>query len=169
MSLTIRKATIEDADDIGLIHAMSWQIAYKGIIPDDYLLNITPERRAERFRRDILLYPETGYYIALIDENPLGILIIHKCRDEDKNSNTGEIGAIYLHPNYWGAGYGKQIMDFAIIRLKELGYTNVVLWVLEENIRARRFYEKYEFVYDETKKEIVIGKSHFEVRYLKSL
>lgn len=41
--------------------------------------------------------------------------------------------------------------------------------VLEENIRARRFYEKIGFYHDGTVKEINIGKELKEYRYVKEI
>ena len=33
----VRRATVDDADAIGWIHVESWQVAYRGLVPDWYL------------------------------------------------------------------------------------------------------------------------------------
>jgi ribosomal protein S18 acetylase RimI-like enzyme len=51
-------------------------------------------------------------------------------------------------------------------RLKKKGFDKIVLWVLEDNASARRFYEKHGFAFDGTRKEIEIGKKYIELRYV---
>ena len=78
-----------------------------------------------------------------------------------------DIGAIYFLPEYWGRGYGKYTMYFALDNLKNSGYKTVIIWVLEENYWARHLYEKCGFALDGIKKEINLGKLLVEVRYRK--
>ena len=166
--MEIVRATVDRAEDIGYVHAMSWKKAYHGIVPKEFLDNFTPEKRADIFRKT-LPSSQDEFYIAYLNRQPMGMLVIGKSRDDDANENVGEIDAIYLLPDYWGKGYGKQLMDFAVNRLKELSYRTVTLWVLEENKRARTFYERYGYVFDGAKKEIIIGKPLIEIRYVYSI
>ena len=59
--------------------------------------------------------------------------------------NWGEIISIYLLPDYLGKGCGKALMKSALSELKKQGYEKIFLWVLEENVRARYFYEQFGF------------------------
>jgi len=52
--------------------------------------------------------------------------------------------------------------------LRELGYSDIYVWVFEDNIRARSFYERYGFIFDGTKAEVNYGKPLVGVRYLLS-
>jgi GNAT superfamily N-acetyltransferase len=62
-------------------------------------------------------------------------------RDSDADPRvTGEVFAIYAAPNAWGTGAGRALMGSAVAELARLGYADVVLWVLDGNERARRFY-----------------------------
>lgn len=165
--MDIVKATADRAEDIGYVHAMSWRGAYRGIVPDEYLdNNFTPEKRAAVFKKVLQSGNTEYFYIAYLNGQPIGMLAIGKSRDDDADDSTGEVGAIYLLPDYWGKRYGKQLMDFAVERFNELSCKKITLWVLEENKRARRFYEKYGFVSDGTKKELNIGKTLIAVRYV---
>lgn len=161
----IHRATVDDADDIGYVHAKSWQSAYEKILPKEFLIDFTPQKRSEFFKRIIPIRPEE-YYIGYLGYNPIGMLIIGKTVDEDVKPNIGEIMALYLLEEYWGKGYGKSLMEFGIKRLSELSYNDIILWVLEDNKRARNFYEKYGFFFDGTKRKICIGKPFMEVRYI---
>jgi len=166
--MEIIRATLDMAEDIGYVHAMSWQKAYRGIVPDEYLANFTPERRASIFRK-MLPESQDEYYIAYLDNKPMGMMVLGKSRDEDADENTGEITAIYLLSEYWGKGYGKQMMDFAVNRLKEISCRTVTLWTLRENARARSFYEKYGFALDGAEKEMNLGKPYTIIRYVYSI
>jgi len=169
MGSTIRKANAEDANYVGEVHTKSWQAAYNGVIPDEYLSSLSPQKRTERFKNQIEEYKDTTfYYVAEFDDQIVGTLVLHKCRDDDIDE-TGEIGAIYLIPEYWDKGFGLKLMDFSVATLKEMGFSSISLWVLEGNIRARRFYEKCGFTFDGTKKEINIGKALIELRYRKGI
>lgn len=164
MELTIRKANVEDANEYAKVNVLSWQAAYKGIVPDEYLDSLTIESKVERFIQNLVDYPECLYYAAIVSGKIVGILLLNKCRDDDMD-DSGEICAIYLLPEYWGKGCGKQLMDFSLDTFKHMGFHTASIWVLEENARARRFYEKCGFVPDGAKKVIEIGKPLIAVRY----
>jgi ribosomal protein S18 acetylase RimI-like enzyme len=165
---TIRRATPEDALSLGTIHALSWKKAYKGIIPDEILFQITPEKRAHFFDKALNLQWEEDYLLQ-VESEPAGLLCIGKNRDDDVDDFVGEIWGIYLHPDFIQQGYGRILMDFALSELKERGYTKVTLWVLKNNRKARFFYEKMGFQPDGKEKEIFIGKALEEIRYYKIL
>ena len=62
-------------------------------------------------------------------------------RDDDASPGTGEVYAIYLLEEIAGRGVGRELCVHANRRLHALGYRSVTAWVLESNVRARRFYE----------------------------
>ena len=62
----------------------------------------------------------------------------------EESTNAGEIFALYVLSEYYGTGVGLRLMQAG---LKELStYPEVYLWVLQDNKRAIRFYEKCGFV-----------------------
>ncbi len=56
---------------------------------------------------------------------------------------TGEIFALYVLSEFYGKGVAQQLMNAGLERLKS--YQEICLWVLRENKRAIRFYEKCGF------------------------
>lgn len=160
--LEILKITDEMADDIGRIGFLSWNSAYKNIIPDDFLKEYTADKRAAAMRNSLLSRSE-DFYMFKYNEAPAGFAIIGTSQDSGTNDSTGEIHAIYFDPDYWGLGCAGEAMAFCLNRLKELGYSRIVLWVLEENLRAIKFYEKHGFSNTGLKREITIGKPLNEV------
>lgn len=80
---------------------------------------------------------------------------------------AGEVISIYLQPDYMGKGYGKVLMKSVLSELRMQGYENIFLWVLEENIRARHFYEQFGFSpTDDFINDNIGGKELREVRYV---
>jgi len=164
VEIIIRKLLPENAYERASCHVSAWRSAYKGIVPDEYLNNLSIEKRAEKFKQKLQEFKDVLYYCAVYENRIIGFFDMGKSCDEDK-PNTGEIYAIYSIEEFWSKGVGRQMMDYAIDTLKHMGYNEIVLWVLEENSRARRFYEKCGFSFDGTKKEITIGKPLIEIRY----
>lgn len=88
-------------------------------------------------------------------------------RDADKDDSYGEVWGLYLMPEYWSKGIGTELINWGLNELKKRNYDKVTLWVLEDNLKARIFYEKIGFKHDGTIKEINIGKILNECRYVK--
>ena len=166
MNITVRKVLPEEASEYAVCHTNCWRAAYKNIIPNEYLDNMLSdmEQITERTRQRICESSGDEYNFITLDDKIIGKLGYSHCRDEDK-INAGEIHAIYLLPEFWDKGYGRQTMEYTLSKLKDMGFNEVIIWVLEENIRARMFYEKFGFKFDGTTKEIIIGKPLIEVRY----
>jgi ribosomal protein S18 acetylase RimI-like enzyme len=57
----------------------------------------------------------------------------------------GEVYALYVHPDAWGAGAGHALMTATIAELRGRGYDAVSLWVLTGNARGIAFYERQGF------------------------
>ncbi len=168
MKLEIRRMMAEDAETYGAITARSWQVAYRGIVPADYLGTITPELRTRRFRQ--FYGPGSGvdYYLAQVDGEDAGVFCLQADRDAP-SGRIGEIGVFYFLPAFWGTGAAPSAMAFALERLRQRGYEEAILWVLAGNARARRFYEKCGFVSDGAAKAIHLGADLAEVRYRRNL
>ncbi len=139
----VRPARLGDVRRIAEVHVRSWQAAYRGLIPDDFLdalsVDARVEWRAARLaglpdRWAMLVVEEAGTVVGFADTAP--------CRDEDRDPRTtGELLAMYLHPDYWQRGLGRLLMEGVVDRLRADGFETATLWVLRENSRARRFYE----------------------------
>jgi ribosomal protein S18 acetylase RimI-like enzyme len=86
----------------------------------------------------------------------------------EKFASCGEIVTIYLLPEYMGKGIGAMLLKECIDELELLGFTTILIWVLEDNFRARRFYEKHGFIKtEEYMNDVIGGKELREVMYLR--
>ncbi|WP_090799427.1 GNAT family N-acetyltransferase [Paenibacillus sp. GP183] len=82
---------------------------------------------------------------------------------------SGEISAIYLVQNFRAIGLGKQLLNWCLEKLKDLGYTTAILWVLKENKNAISFYEKQGFWHDGIERKIFRDIELSQIRYKKAL
>jgi GNAT superfamily N-acetyltransferase len=145
--ITIRSAGIGDAAAITEAQVAAWQLAYRGIMPDRYLDDLSEEKAGATERRRLHIArpddPRVFNLVAEYDGEVAGWLCAGPSRDDDRSATTGEIGAVYIHPDHWRSGVGSALMTVALQRLAEEGYTEAILWVFEENPGARRFYERF--------------------------
>ncbi len=162
----VRPVAVADVEAVARLHVVVWQTAYRGLLPDAYLDAISVERRAAMWRQLV----ERQVSPALVAEQDgciVGFVLGGPSRDDDAQPGvTGEIMAIYVTPDRWGAGAGAQLMQAALAVLCDQGFHEVTLWVLRDNVRARRFYEVAGFEPDGGEKvEMQSGVSFDEVRY----
>jgi ribosomal protein S18 acetylase RimI-like enzyme len=116
----------------------SWQEAYAHVFPADRLAAISVDQR-EELARTMLSRPERGtVLVAEVDRAVAGLASVGAARDSE---GAGEVYAIYADPAHWGRGVGRALMERALAALRERGFEEAVLWVLDDNPRARRFYE----------------------------
>ena len=133
---------VNENDDLGLIsniYEQSWRMTYKGMLPARYLKKL-PEGnwkdRINRFGLRSMVLISGGEYIGTVSFGASSV---------EKYSGWGEVYSIYLLPRYTGMGLGKRLMDSALAELGKLGYNKVMLFALDKNVSARRFYENYGF------------------------
>lgn len=118
----------------------SWQVAFAGLVPQHYLDTMDPSHEESGWKSRIAAaqWPSSGLLVA---ETEAGIVGFASFSASEEISATAEIGTLYAVPEVWGAGIGKQLMAAALMTLRQADYAKAVLWVLEDNERARRFYE----------------------------
>lgn len=138
--MLIRAAEPQDAMEVARVHVRSWQVAYRGLLPDGYLDQLQPEDRAARyeFASGDPLKPQT---MVAVDGSVIqGFATIAPARDEDLQG-FGELCALYLDPGWWSRGLGVALIKVARAQLFEMGFRGACLWLLVGNTRAGRFYE----------------------------
>ncbi|WP_222850003.1 GNAT family N-acetyltransferase [Trebonia kvetii] len=169
----VRPARVEDAGQIALVHVRSWQGAYRGLIPQAFLDGLDVAQRTRTWERALAETdnPRAGVLVADDGGSVVGFVGYFPSRDPDADPDLiGEIGAIYVLPGAWGGGSGRRLMEAALGRLAGAGFTQVTLWVLDSNDRARRFYEAGGWSADgAAKQDDSRGFPLSEVRYRRSL
>lgn len=144
-TIQIRPAQVSDAPAIGALHVRAWQWAYRGQIPDEYLDRLADslERRVDGWRQSLERSPsDEKTWVADRLGEIVGFVRVGPSRDADAEPGTGEVQAIYLDQSVVGQGVGRALLATAVDQLREQGFRQATLWVLESNTRARRFYER---------------------------
>ena len=144
MECHIGRARVSDARLIANVHVASWQAAYRGIIPDAILDALDVSEREARWIANIRETHRT-VLLAKVDGLACGFCSFEAARDADLSAADGQITAIYVTQEHWGHGPGQALFEAALLALAQAGFSSASVWVLEENARARRFYEKYGF------------------------
>jgi GNAT superfamily N-acetyltransferase len=143
-STALREATPADARGIAVVHVASWRAAYKGLMADKILDGLSVDRRELNWFAELSDPRElSGCAVAEKDAAIVGFASWGVPEDPDDRSadETGELHAIYLAPQVWGQGIGRQLMERAVEGLRAAGFSQAVLWVVEGNERSRRFYD----------------------------
>jgi GNAT superfamily N-acetyltransferase len=165
----LRAARVQDAMDVARVHVRTWQAAYRGLLPAEYLDGLKPEDRAARYAFE---NPDTAKPFTIVAEDNgviAGFATTGPARDVDAQG-CGELYALYVDPDQWNRGIGVDLMMSARARLVELGFRQAILWVMEGNVRAERFYLIDGWQPDGLKRSTIVwGAAVNELRYRRRL
>jgi GNAT superfamily N-acetyltransferase len=167
--MQLRSAEPADAGQIASVHVRSWQVGYRGLLPEAYLDRLRPEDRAESYvlgAGD----PSQPHTVVAVDKGAIcGFATTAPARDSDAQG-YGELCALYVDPPWWGRGVGQALLFSAERRLAGEGFGHGVLWVLVGNERAQRFYQAHCWAPDGARRmDHVWGAAVDEVRYRRVL
>ena len=161
----LRPATYDDLATISAIYAKSWKHAYRGLVPQAYLDRLPEDFWIPFFTQRL----EEGIYTVVVaqqDDTLLGCIVYGPSREESY-ADWGEICSIYVLPAWMGKGVGHLLLQYALQKLQRIGFAEVFLWVLEENIPSRRFYERHGFAFEGDRTQLTIENVPLtELRYV---
>lgn len=141
--MKIREATLADAANIARVHVDSWRTAYRGLMPDTLLDNLSYESR-ERMWKRILADSERREFVYVVEDDQgriIGFASGGASRDKAAVEYQSELFAIYLLEEHRGHGLGKRLFLQVVERLVQMGMNSMLLYVLAGN-PASYFYEK---------------------------
>ncbi len=144
--MNIRPATPADSTDLAHIHVEGWRSSYGGLVDQGYLDGLDKNAREKDWLR--WMAEGTEAMIAHDDDGtPAGFISFGKLMSPPPGMSpirplySSEIMAIYILPDYWRKGLGRNLMARAATRLQEKKHRSVCLWVLEKNSRGVGFYK----------------------------
>jgi ribosomal protein S18 acetylase RimI-like enzyme len=159
--MDVRRARLEDARAIARVHAETWREAYEHVFGAERLASVTIDARLAQWER-ILAAGQSDVFVAAADRI-VGFVSTGDSRDADADA---ELFAIYVLPGAWGTGAGSALMRAGVKAMRLRASGDAVLWVLDDNPRARRFYEREGWTLDgERKEDEYLGLRVAEVRY----
>ena len=167
--MLLRPAQPPDALAIARVHVRSWQRGYRGILPDNYLNQLHPEDRAEKY--DLTnADPSHPHTIVAVSGNIMhGFATTAPSHEPDLPSH-GELTALYVDPHSWGLGVGVALVTAARAHLVSLGLHQAYLFTLVDNLRAQRFYKSDQWFPDGLRRIDIVWNTAVDVlRYQRTL
>jgi len=140
--IELTKATPEDASIVAHLHIMGWRDGYSGLLPQSYLDSLDIQERTERWHKN--LTEGSVLWIAKYENEAAALIGFGKPLNPIPNgmSECGEVTMIYTLAKFYRRGLGEKLFNQARADLKNQGFKSFFLWVLEDNIKGRSFYNK---------------------------
>ncbi|WP_078949341.1 GNAT family N-acetyltransferase [Streptomyces mutabilis] len=162
--------TADDCEHVSDIRVRGWRTAYRGLMPQSYLDGLDVAEDAER-RRALFARTPVGM-VNLVAEDDDGKVVGWAChgpyRDGGSLNEDAELYALYVDAARFGIG--RALLQESVRGCAEAGQGRMLLWVVEGNARARRFYEWAGFRADGAEEPFeVAGAVVPEVRYARDL
>ena len=135
----VRKASMQDVSRIAEIIVFGKRVAYRPIFNNDVVsfnelqvINLIDEYRNNSTVVDNMLVYDDGIIKGVINR-------IFK-------DDAVEICEFYVEPFFKGNGIGKKLIQQVILEARASKKSKIFLWVIEENLSARKFYENNGFI-----------------------
>lgn len=139
------------------VRTAGWRSAYAGILDPGFLAGLRPDPERVAARTAVLARPDAAGLVAAVDGEVVGAAVLVAA-----DPGTVELTMLYVLREHWGTGLGHEFLEAGFAPLPR---PRQVLWVLRDNVRARRFYERHGFAADGGSQVIDLGGPLVEVRY----
>jgi len=135
----LRLATESDAPTIARIYVETWRDSYPGMLPDDVLVRLSPDRQSRSWRHAVR---DPSQAVLVADELTAGVVGFGSC-GASRHRNlpfSGEVYTLYVSGDHQRRGVGRQLILSLLATLRERGHDSAVVWALADN-PSRFFYE----------------------------
>ncbi len=145
--LTIRHATIADAENLAELSATSFRQAFDGSSKQENIggyvsAAFNPTQLAVELNE-----PQSTFCLAELNEQAVGYfkLIADEVPNCVRDRNALELARLYVRQEFLAQKIGAALMQKALEEARAKGYTTIFLGVGEHNERAQAFYHKWGF------------------------
>lgn len=191
--VVIRAGSAAHAAQIAAVQREAWFAAYEGVIAPDVIDRVTVPDDGARIRQSFRTRPWQRMLVAVDpgavdtgagDPDAGGIVGYasfgpetdvlnapwpHPLTADGEGGRVAELYALYVRPAWWSTGTGRALMEKVLARSAAAGYRSITLWVLRDNQRARRFYDRAGFAPDGATNVLTGLGGVPEVRYRRGL
>jgi 3-deoxy-manno-octulosonate cytidylyltransferase (CMP-KDO synthetase) len=137
--IDIRLAVLEDLQCVAEVHVESWQRSFAGIVPQDFLANMSVEERLKRYRERGC---EEFYEMLVALDRDKGIIGFADFGKPKLPGNfDAQIFSFYFLQEFQRKGLGERMFRRSVGRLRAHGAASLCLDSLEVS-PYREFYEK---------------------------
>lgn len=156
--ITIRRATAEDAQAIAELRVDVWLETYRGIMPDDYLDDMSVDQSEELWQRVLSAdFASRAAVLVAVRGGEIVGFAAGFLMAEERHGADAELNAVYLRKDARRAGWGRCLVNQVANACRGLGAHAMLAWVMQENKGACRFFEslgaelvvEQSFVWDE--------------------
>jgi ribosomal protein S18 acetylase RimI-like enzyme len=170
-NIEIRRARVSDAGLVGVLGAVTFYEAYFEQDDPHSLAEYIQESFSTAKIRAEIEDENAEFYIIFLDERAVGYAKLRTgTKAEGVKENSIELQRIYTVERVFGKGAGERLLRHCLETARARGFETLWLGVWEENLRARRFYEKHgfrrvgtlEYPYGDT-----VGINHVMEKFLK--
>ena len=147
-SIIINKALSEDLEIIQNLGIQTFSETFAEDNSEEAMKKYLEESFNTEKVRSELSNPDSHFYIAWEEDNPVGYLKVNSgnAQTELQDETSLEIERIYVKKSHHGKKVGQLLYDQAVETAEHLKKSYVWLGVWEENLRALNFYRKNGFV-----------------------
>ncbi|MFD1647412.1 GNAT family N-acetyltransferase [Haloarchaeobius litoreus] len=141
-SPTVREATTDDARAVQRVADAACHAVYDDILgPEEVDEVVASWYDPERLVHDDVEPDERPFFVTAVDDDVVGY-VEGVPDDED---DVADLYRIYVHPDHWGAGLGRALLDRLERAFRDRGFERLRVSVFAENDVGVRFYESVGF------------------------
>jgi RimJ/RimL family protein N-acetyltransferase len=153
--VNVREARSDDVEAAVRAYESSWDAALAPLLGRRLGELVPFEERVTSFHDGLARTSANAeVWAAELDGEIVGVAVYARA-----DAETGELRALYVVPEAWGTGAAQELMNAALAAMQSGGQRLAILWVAEENARARRFYEREGWTADGVTRETPLGPS----------
>ena len=130
------------------VHVGAWRAGYSGIMPTSFLDALDENTFAEMWQQTLEDGGDADVVVAVVEGKVVGHASSGPSRDADARAAEGELYSLNVDPDHWGRGVGRALLAASLAHLEGRAFGTLVLWVVAQNVRARRMYESEGWVVD---------------------
>ncbi len=150
MEFVIVPVNQSNLSEAAAVHAAAWQASHRSFCAPEFVMLHTPKRQAAYLKGK--MEAGSGIYLLVADV-PAGVVSVTGSLIED----------LYVLPERQNRGYGTELLRFAIAKCTD----TPTLWILENNVRAKRLYERLGFSVTGRRNNITDGLDEIEMLWTK--
>lgn len=167
MSWTICVPGPDAAEEITRLHRRAARAGFAHIFPADAP---PPPFEDDLARWRSWLGPEREQgrqpYTVDADGHVVGVVLAGPDPDDP---TVGHLARLYVDPDRWGMRIGTALHDAAVFDLADRRFPVATLWVLEDNDRARRWYERLGWTETGERRAVHEPAGIYDARYIRDL
>jgi ribosomal protein S18 acetylase RimI-like enzyme len=184
--MVVRLAQPGDERGLAVVRVRGWQEGYVGIVDAAFLASLSVDDSEQRWSTVLenrgplrhVLVADVGSSDApeVVGYSTFGPYRITTGDDRTMEvhelaapGTIGEVYGFYVRPDHWGSEVANNLMDATLSTLGTDGWPFARLWVLKDNPRARRFYERHGWIADGAETSLAIVGNPTECRYQRGL